>query len=214
MTFAVIQISIINKNYIYIMEENKQTLDNEEVKVDDTTVVEPDNESDVKDSKQTEESEQPEPTPADRIAELEAQVEQLKKDALYRAAEFDNFRKRTVQEKADLIKYGSQKAIEALLPVIDDLERAMQHIDKAEDIESVKEGVTLIMQKFQGYLKQQQVSVIPANPGDDFDDKIHEAITMFPAPDPSLKGKIVDCPTKGYKLYDKVVRYAKVVVGQ
>lgn len=196
------------------MEENKQTLDNEEVKVDDTTVVEPDNESDVKDSKQTEESDQSEPTPADRIAELEAQVEQLKKDALYRAAEFDNFRKRTVQEKADLIKYGSQKAIEALLPVIDDLERAMQHIDKAEDIESVKEGVTLIMQKFQGYLKQQQVSVIPANPGDDFDDKIHEAITMFPAPDPSLKGKIVDCPTKGYKLYDKVVRYAKVVVGQ
>lgn len=196
------------------MEENKQTLDNEEVKVDDTTVVEPDNESDVKDSKQTDESEQSEPNPADRIAELEAQVEQLKKDALYRAAEFDNFRKRTVQEKADLIKYGSQKAIEALLPVIDDLERAMQHIDKAEDIESVKEGVTLIMQKFQGYLKQQQVSVIPANPGDDFDDKIHEAITMFPAPDPSLKRKIVDCPTKGYKLYDKVVRYAKVVVGQ
>ena len=196
------------------MEENKQTLDNEEVKVDDTTVVENDKESDAQDSKQTDESEKPEPTPEDRIAELEAQVEQLQKDALYRAAEFDNFRKRTIQEKADLIKYGSQKAIEALLPVIDDLERAMQHIDKAEDIDSVKEGVALIMQKFQGYLKQQQVTVIPANPGDDFDDKIHEAITMFPAPDPSLKGKIVDCPTKGYKLYDKVVRYAKVVVGQ
>ena len=196
------------------MEENKQTLDNEEVKVDDTTVVENNKESDAQDSKQTDESEKPEPTPEDRIAELEAQVEQLQKDALYRAAEFDNFRKRTIQEKADLIKYGSQKAIEALLPVIDDLERAMQHIDKAEDIDSVKEGVALIMQKFQGYLKQQQVTVIPANPGDDFDDKIHEAITMFPAPDPSLKGKIVDCPTKGYKLYDKVVRYAKVVVGQ
>ena len=196
------------------MEENKQTLDNEEVKVDDTTVVENEKESDAQDSKQIDESEKPEPTPEDRIAELEAQVEQLQKDALYRAAEFDNFRKRTIQEKADLIKYGSQKAIEALLPVIDDLERAMQHIDKAEDIDSVKEGVALIMQKFQGYLKQQQVTVIPANPGDDFDDKIHEAITMFPAPDPSLKGKIVDCPTKGYKLYDKVVRYAKVVVGQ
>ena len=196
------------------MEENKQTLDNEEVKVDDTNVVENNKESDAQDSKQTDESEKPEPTPEDRIAELEAQVEQLQKDALYRAAEFDNFRKRTIQEKADLIKYGSQKAIEALLPVIDDLERAMQHIDKAEDIDSVKEGVALIMQKFQGYLKQQQVTVIPANPGDDFDDKIHEAITMFPAPDPSLKGKIVDCPTKGYKLYDKVVRYAKVVVGQ
>ena len=196
------------------MEENKQTINDDEVKVDDTKVVEPDNETEAQDTKQVEEEEQHEPTPEERVAELEAKVEQLQKDALYRAAEFDNFRKRTIQEKADLIKYGSQKAIEALLPVIDDLERAIQHIDKAEDIDSVKEGVALIMQKFQGYLKQQQVTVIPANPGDDFDDKIHEAITMFPAPDPSLKGKIVDCPTKGYKLYDKVVRYAKVVVGQ
>ena len=196
------------------MEENKQMINDDEVKVDDTKVVEPDNETEAQDTKQIEEEEQHEPTPEERVAELEAKVEQLQKDALYRAAEFDNFRKRTIQEKADLIKYGSQKAIEALLPVIDDLERAMQHIDKAEDIDSVKEGVALIMQKFQGYLKQQQVTVIPANPGDDFDDKIHEAITMFPAPDPSLKGKIVDCPTKGYKLYDKVVRYAKVVVGQ
>ena len=212
MIFAVMSISNINKN-LYIMEENKQTFNDEEVKVDDTTVVEPNNDTDAQESKQVED-EQQEQTPEERIAELEAKVEQLQKDALYRAAEFDNFRKRTIQEKADLIKYGSQKAIEALLPVIDDLERAMQHIDKAEDVDSMKEGVTLIMQKFQGYLKQQQVTVIPANPGDDFDDKIHEAITMFPAPDPSLKGKIVDCPTKGYKLYDKVVRYAKVVVGQ
>lgn len=212
MIFAVLLISNINKN-LYIMEENKQTFNDEEVKIDDTAVVEPNNETDTQESKQVED-EQHEQTPEERIAELEAKVEQLQKDALYRAAEFDNFRKRTIQEKADLIKYGSQKAIEALLPVIDDLERAMQHIDKAEDVDSVKEGVTLIMQKFQGYLKQQQVTVIPANPGDDFDDKIHEAITMFPAPDPSLKGKIVDCPTKGYKLYDKVVRYAKVVVGQ
>ena len=196
------------------MEENEQKFENEQLEDKETVVVEQENESVAQDANQPDEVEQAEPTPEQRISDLEAQVEQLQKDALYRAAEFDNFRKRTIQEKADLIKYGSQKAIEALLPVIDDLERAMQHIDKAEDIESVKEGVALIMQKFQGYLKQQQVTVIPANPGDDFDDKIHEAITMFPAPDPSLKGKIVDCPTKGYKLIDKVIRYAKVVVGQ
>ena len=128
------------------MEENKQTINDDEVKVDDTKVVEPDNETEAQDTKQIEEEEQHEPTPEERVAELEAKVEQLQKDALYRAAEFDNFRKRTIQEKADLIKYGSQKAIEALLPVIDDLERAMQHIDKAEDIDSVKEGVALIMQ--------------------------------------------------------------------
>ena len=129
-------------------------------------------------------------------------------------AEFDNYRKRTIQEKADLIKYGAQKAVESLLPVVDDIERAMQHVEKAEDVESVKEGMQLIYQKFQKYLEQQQVTVIPAAQGDAFDDNIHEAVTMFPAPDPSLKGKIVDCVTKGYKLYDKVVRFAKVVVGQ
>lgn len=192
-------------------EENKQTVQDE---AQQTLEIDTNTEATEGETTNETEAEKHEPTAEERIAELEAEVEQLKKDALYRAAEFDNYRKRTIQEKADLIKYGSQKAVESLLPVIDDLERAMQHLDKADDINSVKEGVELIMQKFQGYLKQQQVTVIPANPGDDFDDSIHEAITMFPAPDPSLKGKIVDCPTKGYKLHDKVVRFAKVVVGQ
>lgn len=195
------------------MEQKEQNIQNEET-INEAQAPE----VETTDTEATAEAPQAEEahvqTPEERIAELEAEVEQLKKDALYRAAEFDNYRKRTIQEKADLIKYGSQKAIESLLPVIDDLDRAMQHIDKADDVNSLKEGVALIMEKFQNYLKSQQVTVIPANPGDDFDDSIHEAITMFPAPDPSLKGKIVDCPTKGYKLYDKVVRYAKVVVGQ
>lgn len=203
------------------MEQNENNIPNEET-INEAQNPEVENaetpaEAPAEATAEAEESKAEEPhvqTPEERIAELEAEVEQLKKDALYRAAEFENYRKRTIQEKADLIKYGSQKAVEALLPVIDDLDRAMQHIDKADDVTSLKEGVALIMEKFQNYLKQQQVTVIPANPGDDFDDSIHEAITMFPAPDPSLKGKIVDCPTKGYKLYDKVVRYAKVVVGQ
>lgn len=189
------------------MTQNENLNENEQTAEQPSTNTETNNET------PTAEEQAPQ-TPEQRIAELEAEVEQLKKDALYRVAEFDNYRKRTIQEKADLIKYGSQKCIEALLPVIDDLERAMQHIDKADDINSVKEGVELIMQKFQGFLKQQQVTVIPAEAGADFDDSIHEAITMFPAPDPSLKGKVVDCPTKGYKLADKVIRFAKVVVGQ
>lgn len=153
-------------------------------------------------------------TPEEKIEALEAEVAAMKDKYLRQAAEFDNYRKRTIQEKADLMKYGAQKAVEALLPVVDDIERAMQHISKAEDVESVKEGMNLIYQKFQKYLEQQQVSVIPASQGEAFDDSIHEAVTMFPAPDPSLKGKIVDCVTKGYKLYDKVIRFAKVVVGQ
>lgn len=164
---------------------------------------------------QAEPTEEPkELTPEEKIEVLETELAAMKDKYLRQAAEFDNYRKRTIQEKSDLLKYGSQKAVEALLPVVDDIERAMQHVDKAEDIESVKEGMKLIYQKFQKYLEQQQVSVIPANQGDDFDDSIHEAVTMFPAPDPSLKGKVVDCVTKGYKLYDKVVRFAKVVVGQ
>ena len=189
-------------------EEKKINIEEEEEVVNNEETQEA-----AEEQKTTEATEEQETSETPEEPEL-SELEQLKDKYLRAVAEFDNYRKRTIQEKADLIKYGSQKAIEALLPVIDDLERAMQHIDKAEDTQSVKEGVELIMQKFQGYLKQQQVTVIPANPGDDFDDKIHEAITMFPAPDPSLKGKIVDCPTKGYKLYDKVVRYAKVVVGQ
>lgn len=165
-------------------------------------------------AQETTEQEINEQTPEEKVVALEAELEAMKDKYLRQAAEFDNYRKRTMQEKADLLKYGAQKAVEALLPVVDDIERAMQHIEKAEDVESVKEGMNLIYQKFQKYLEQQQVSVIPANQGDDFDDNIHEAVTMFPAPDPSLKGKIVDCVTKGYKLSDKVVRYAKVVVGQ
>ena len=159
-------------------------------------------------------AEEKEQTPEEKISALEAELEEAKKRYVYQAAEFDNYRKRTMKEKADLLKYGAEGALKALLPVIDDLERAMQHIDKAEDVASVKEGMALIYQKFQNYLKQQQVEVIPAEQGCDFDDSIHEAVTMFPAPDPSLKGKVVDCVTKGYKLSDKVVRFAKVVVGQ
>ena len=213
--FAITSISN-NFNQNTDMNENEKTIETEQPvnETENTETVA--NETAIPDANPEEEvkAEVDEPTPEERIAALEAEIEQLKKDALYRAAEFDNYRKRTIQEKADLIKYGSQKAIEAMLPVIDDIERAMQHIDRAEDVASLKEGVALIMEKFQNYLKQQQVTVIPANQGDDFDDSIHEAITMFPAPDPSLKGKIVDCPTKGYKLYDKVLRFAKVVVGQ
>lgn len=158
--------------------------------------------------------EEKELTPEEKIAALEAELEEQKKRYVYQAAEFDNYRKRTIKEKSDLLKYGAEGALKALLPVIDDLERAMQHIDKAEDVASVKEGMNLIYQKFQNYLKLQQMEVIPAEQGCDFDDSIHEAVTMFPAPDPSLKGKVVDCVTKGYKLADKVVRFAKVVVGQ
>lgn len=196
-----------NKNVEEPVNEAQET-------TQDQTTEQEAQETTEQEAQETTQREIHEQTPEEKVVALEAELEAMKDKYLRQAAEFDNYRKRTMQEKADLLKYGAQKAVEALLPVVDDIERAMQHIEKAEDVESVKEGMNLIYQKFQKYLEQQQVSVIPANQGDDFDDNIHEAVTMFPAPDPSLKGKIVDCVTKGYKLSDKVVRYAKVVVGQ
>lgn len=196
------------------MEQN--TINDEEMKSQAETAENTNTESTAEANAETTEVSEPqkELTPEERIAVLETELEEQKKRYVYQAAEFDNYRKRTIKEKSDLLKYGAEGALKALLPVIDDLERAMQHIDKAEDVASVKEGMNLIYQKFQNYLKQQQMEVIPAEQGADFDDSIHEAVTMFPAPDPSLKGKVVDCVTKGYKLSDKVVRFAKVVVGQ
>lgn len=145
---------------------------------------------------------------------VEEQLATLKDQYLRQAAEFENYRKRVLKEKADLIKYGAEGALKNLLPVIDDFERAVDHMQKTDDVEALREGVMLIYQKFQKYLEQNKVTVIPAAQGDTFDETLHEAVTMFPAPDESLKGKIVDCVTKGYKLDDKVMRYAKVVVGQ
>jgi molecular chaperone GrpE len=129
-------------------------------------------------------------------------------------ADFENYRKNTLKEKQNLLKYGGEETIKKLLPVIDDFERAMTSLESATDVESVKEGVGLIYTKFTAYLDQNGVKAIPAAAGDVFDDSKHDAMTMFPAPTPELKGKIVDCVTKGYTLGDKVIRYAKVVVGQ
>ena len=160
------------------------------------------------------EEEKKELTPEEKIAELEKQLEYQKKSYVYLMADFDNFRKRTLVEKNDLLKYGGSETLKKLLPVIDDFERAMDALEKSDDINGVKEGINLIYTKFKTYLEQNNLTVIPAAMGDDFNDDIHEAMTMFPAPTPELKGKIVDCVTKGYKLNDKVIRYAKVVVGQ
>ena len=147
-----------------------------------------------------------------KIEELEAQLEHEKKEYLFLMADFDNFRKRTLNEKAELIKNGAERAMRDLLPVIDDLERAMDAINKGGDLDSLKEGVDLIYNKFVKYLESQHVLAIDST-GKDFDTDIHEAVTTFPAPDPSMKGKVIDTTIKGYMINDKVLRHAKVVVG-
>lgn len=164
---------------------------------------------------QTAEEEQPakEETPEDKIAALQAELEKSQKEYLFLMAEFDNYRKRTVKEKAELIKNGGEKAMLGLLPVIDDFERAIDAIDKSSDVESLKEGVDLIYNKFMKYLESQQVKPMEST-GTDFDADIYEAVTTFPAPDESMKGKVIDTVQKGYTINEKVLRHAKVVVGQ
>ena len=150
--------------------------------------------------------------PEQKIAQLEAALEHEKKEYLFLMADFENFRKRTLKEKADLIKNGAESAMRDLLPVVDDLERALDAINKGGDLDSLKEGVDLIYNKFVKYLESQHVTVIDST-GKDFDTDIHDAVTTFPAPDPSMKGKVIDTTIKGYMINDKVLRHAKVVVG-
>lgn len=154
-----------------------------------------------------------EETPEDKIAALQAELEKSQKEYLFLMAEFDNYRKRTVKEKTELIKNGGEKAMLGLLPVIDDFERAIDAIDKSSDVEGLKEGVDLIYNKFMKYLESQQVKPMEST-GTDFDADIYEAVTTFPAPDESMKGKVIDTVQKGYTINEKVLRHAKVVVGQ
>lgn len=152
-------------------------------------------------------------TPEEKIAELKKQIEDLKNQQLYKVAEFDNFRKRVMQEKADLIKNGGTKVITTLLPIVDDLERAQQNMDKYEDVAAVKEGLTLIIDKFFKLLAQEGLKKMDVV-GQPFDADYHEAIAMVPGQPDEMKGKVMDCMTAGYTLNDKVIRYAKVAVAE
>ena len=128
-------------------------------------------------------------------------------------AEFDNFRKRTIREKADLIKSGGATVLTNLLPVVDDFERALNTIQNTEDITAATEGVKLIYDKFISYLAQQGVKIIETV-GQPFDTEYFEAIATIPASEKNMKGKVIDCVLTGYTLYDKVLRHSKVVVGE
>ena len=148
-----------------------------------------------------------------QLAVAKEQIEQEKKEYMFLLAEFDNFRKRTIKEKADIIKNASEKAMTDLLPVIDDMERAMQAIEASDNIDSAKEGINLIYNKFIKYLEQNGVKAIDSTNAD-FNTEYHEAVTIFPAPDEDKKGKVIDTVQKGYTMNDKVIRHSKVVVGQ
>ena len=150
---------------------------------------------------------------AQELEEANKVIEEQKDKYLRLSAEFDNYRKRTMKEKAELILNGAEKTISSILPIVDDFERALKNMETATDVAAVKEGVELIYNKFMSVLGQDGVKVIETKEKP-LDTDFHEAIAVIPAPDKSLKGKILDCVQTGYTLNDKVIRHAKVVVGE
>ena len=156
---------------------------------------------------------QEEETIESKLAKSEAEIADLKDRLLRQMAEFDNYRKRTMKEKVEIILNGSAGVVTDILPVIDDLERAIANSAKSEDYNALKEGVELIYNKLMHILEQKGLQKIsPKN--EPFDTDFHEAIAMIPAPSEDLKGKVLDCAIDGYKLNDKVLRHAKVAVGE
>ena len=147
-----------------------------------------------------------------QVEQLQAQVEELNDKNLRMMAEFDNYRRRTNKEKLDLMDTAGERIFKDMLPLVDDLERAMEAVQKSSDMDALKAGVDLIYSKFLSFLENNKVSVIETTDAD-FNTDLHEAITTFAAGE-DKKGKVIDCTQKGYKLGEKVIRYAKVVVGE
>ena len=156
--------------------------------------------------------EEKEKTAEEKLQDAEEEIANLKDQLLRKIAEFDNYRKRTIKEKTELILNGGEKTVIAILPVLDDMERALANMEKAEDVAAVVEGVKLIHKKFIDILGKQGVKAIDTKDAT-FDVDLHEAIAQLPAPTDEMKGKGMDCTLTGYKLNDKVIRHAQVVVG-
>lgn len=149
----------------------------------------------------------------DELGQITQKCAELNDKNLRLMAEFDNYRRRTLKERVDLLKTASEGVLVDMLPLVDDFERAIKAMETSEDVQAVKDGVELIYAKFISFLDQKGVKAIPTE-NEPFNTDLHEAITTFPAPSEDLKGKIIDCATKGYTLNEKVIRFSKVVVGE
>lgn len=192
------------------LKDKEEILENEENKQNNTETT---TQNDAEAQEATEAAEAAaELTPEELLAQAKAEIEELKTQALYKQAEFENYRKRTIKEKSDLILNGSKSAVTALLPIVDDLERALPSMKKAEDVAAVAEGVELIYQKFLKALAGLGVKPIDTE-GKDFDVDLHEAVAQVPGVPDEQKGRVIDCIEKGYMLNDQVIRHAKVAVG-
>lgn len=178
----------------------QEEIKEEDIKQEETTPQDQENQEVVEENKEQQASSE--------------ELIQVEKDKFLRLfAEFENYKKRTTKERIELYRTASQELMTALLPIMDDFDRGLAEIKKAKDKELLK-GMQLINDKFKNTLTQKGLSPIEVKPGDDFDAEIHEAITQIPAPSDDMKGKIIDCVEKGYKLGEKIIRYPKVVIGQ
>ena len=193
------------------MEKNKD-MNEEELKAQQEETLDNVATSQPDEGDKAEEQPAKEMSVEDKLAAAETKVAELQDKYLRQVAEFDNYRKRTIKEKAELILNGAEKTITAILPIMDDMERALKNMDKMEDVAAVKEGVDLIFQKFVKILGEQGVKKIETENAD-FNTDLHEAIAQVPAPSDEMKGKIIDCVKTGYTLNEKVIRHSQVAVG-
>ena len=201
---------VLNEN----AEQNAtQNNDNVENKADEQNAEKADTKSADADNQTENTDNEADKAEVDPLKMAQQEVEELKKALLYKTAEFENYRKRTMKEKAELILNGGERCITSILPIIDDLERALQTMQSATDVAAVREGVELIYSKFISTLEKNGVKAIETQEKA-LDTDFHEAIAVIPAPTKELKGKILDCTKKGYTLNDKVIRHAQVVVGE
>ena len=185
--------------------EDEETLNEAPVEETDKEAEASENSENSEDSENSEEQ--------DPLEKAQSEIAELKNQLLYKVAEFENYRKRTLKERAELILNGGEKFITSILPVLDDMERAIENGAKTDDPEVLREGMALIHQKFMKTLESQGVSKIDTENAD-FDTDLHEAVAMVPGMGDDKKGKVIDCLQQGYKLNDKVIRHAKVAVGQ
>ena len=196
------------------MTEKDIEIKEEELQKEQPVEEETDKEAAVESTEETEDqSESEDVEEKDPLEKAQDEIAELKNQLLYKAAEFENYRKRTLKERTELILNGGEKFITSILPVLDDMERAIENGTKTDDPEVLREGMTLIYQKFMKTLETQGVSKIDTKDAD-FDTDLHEAVAMVPGMGDEKKGKVIDCLQQGYKLNDKVIRHAKVAVGQ
>ncbi|BAX79562.1 nucleotide exchange factor GrpE [Labilibaculum antarcticum] len=198
-------------------KSKKEKLEEKDIETTENQTVEETCKKEEPEANETADSEQnqksPEEKEVDELEELGIKLQEMNDKYVRLSAEFDNYRKRTLKEKMELTKSAGEKILINVLPVMDNFERALQSIDATKDVDAIKEGVHLIYGNFKEFITQNGVKEIEAV-NQAFDTDIHEAITKIPAPTKKMKGKVVDCVEKGYFLHDKVIRFAKVVVGE